>query len=207
MKVSIGPYLNWIGPYQIVDGIFFWCKRWADDELSERWDYKLRDKLGDWLSGTWVNDFCQWIYDKRKRKVEVRIDRYDSWSVDHTLSLIIVPLLKQLQETKHGAPLVDDEDVPEKLRSTSAPEKENEYDTDDNHFERWDWVLNEMIWAHTQSTLEDGGDSQFYIQKPEDERKNEWDYIDVDREGLKAFEERKRNGFRLFGKYYQNLWD
>jgi len=31
--------------------------------------------------------------------------------------------------------------------------------------------------------------------------------IKVDREGLKAHQDRKANGFRLFGKYYQALWD
>ena len=29
----------------------------------------------------------------------------------------------------------------------------------------------------------------------------------VDRAGLDAHEKRKQNGFRLFGKYYQGLWD
>jgi hypothetical protein len=28
-----------------------------------------------------------------------------------------------------------------------------------------------------------------------------------DEEKAKAYWARKRNGFRLFGKYYQNLWD
>ena len=29
----------------------------------------------------------------------------------------------------------------------------------------------------------------------------------TDWEGYKAYAERIANGFRLFGKYYQNLWD
>jgi hypothetical protein len=33
------------------------------------------------------------------------------------------------------------------------------------------------------------------------------DKLKVDHEGLKAYEERKANGFRLFGKYYGALWD
>jgi hypothetical protein len=51
------------------------------------------------------------------------------------------------QKKKHGAPFVDDEDVPDHLKSTAAPAKENEWDTDANHFARWDWVLDEMIFA------------------------------------------------------------
>ena len=117
---------------------------------------------------------------------QVTIHPWDTWSMDHTLSYIIVPMLKQLQETKHGAPNTDDEDVPEKLRSTSAPKKENEWDTDDNHFRRWDWIINEMIWAFEYKL-------------------NNFDTImDKDREAAQA---RMTNGFRLFGKYYESLWD
>jgi hypothetical protein len=37
--------------------------------------------------------------------------------------------VETIKKDKHGAPFVDDEDVPEELKSTSAPPKENEYDT------------------------------------------------------------------------------
>ena len=114
------------------------------------------------------------------------IHKWDTWNMDHTLSYIIVPMLVQLQETKHGAPNTDDEDVPEKLRSTSAPPKENDWDTDDNHFRRWDWIINEMIWAFTYK------------------RDNFDTILDKNRE---AAQERMSNGFRLFGKYYESLWD
>jgi hypothetical protein len=33
------------------------------------------------------------------------------------------------------------------------------------------------------------------------------DTYKCDYEGMKQVEERIQNGFRLFGKYYQNLWD
>jgi len=33
------------------------------------------------------------------------------------------------------------------------------------------------------------------------------DKLKVDREGLEAHQKRKANGYRLFGRYYQNLWD
>jgi hypothetical protein len=90
----------------------------------------------------------QWVLDRVHPSIKyVKIDRYDTWSMDHTLSPIILPMLKQLKEAKHGAPFVDDEDVPEHLRSTAAPAKENEWDTDANHFARWDWAMSEMIFA------------------------------------------------------------
>jgi hypothetical protein len=185
MKVYIGPYVNWIGPYQIADMIFFWLDKWVDEETEKRWDYKLHERMSEWLAKTWVNDVCQWIHDKKKRKVEIKIDGYDIWSADHTLSLIAVPLLKKLKERMHGSPYVDDEDVPEELRSTAAPPKENEWDTDENHHKRWEWVLGEMIWAHEQIA---------------DEDHCAWSETEEERERIKK-------GFYLFGKYYQSLWD
>ena len=185
MKVNIGPFTNWIGPYQLVDMLFFWQDKWPEEHISERWDYKLKDRMGDWLAGTWVNDVCQWIHDRKKRKVKIDIDGYDIWSADHTLSLIAVPLLKKLQECKHGSPCIDDDDVPEDLRSTSAPPKQDEWDTDENHHKRWDWVLDEMIWVHQLIANEDH---------------NSW----ADDEGTTK---RKKHALYLFGKYYENLWD
>ena len=107
MKVYIGPYTTWLGPYQIADKIPF---------ISE----DTRNKIGDWLANTWVNDFCNWLESKKQRKVKIRIDNYDTWNMDSTLALIIVPMLKQLRETKHGAPMVDNEDVPSTMRYDDA---------------------------------------------------------------------------------------
>jgi hypothetical protein len=199
MKVYMGPYKTWYGPYQLVDKLFFWIERkgiFADDDpRHNRWDYRLAEWLGDKLSDTWVNDLCVWINQKRTRKVRIHIDEYDTWSMDHTLSMIIHPMLEQLKAEKHGAPHVDDEDVPEELRSTAAPElTQDQKDcdhTDDNFFIRWDWVLDEMIFAHA---------SQF----------NDWEDEYYDREdfdGMRVIQDRIKNGYRLFGKYYQALWD
>ena len=52
-----------------------------------------------------------------ERDKDIVIHPYDTWSMDHTLALIIVPMLKQLKETKHGAPNVDASDVPMYLKS------------------------------------------------------------------------------------------
>ena len=99
-----------------------------------------------------------------ERKISIKTDPWDTWSLDHTLSLIIHPLLIQLKNTTHGSPLVDDEDVPEELKSTSAPPKEKEWDTDDNHHKRWEWVLDEMIWAFAQK-VDDDAERQFSTGK------------------------------------------
>jgi len=102
MKVYIGPYRNWWGPYQLADLL-------KHVGVSEGRCFKI----GEYLSHTWVNTVCEKIHEKiKKQKIEVRIDKYDTWSMDHTLSYIILPMLKQLRATKHGSPFTDDDDVP-----------------------------------------------------------------------------------------------
>ena len=130
--------------------------------------------------------------DGEDQKIEVQIDPWDTWSMDYTLAPIILPMLKQLKETKHGAPNVDDEDVPEQLRSTSAPPKDNEWDTDKFHFDRWDWALDEMIYAFDCKANKDDVFMRFDVN---------------DRDAMEKEQERISNGFRLFGKYYEGLWD
>ena len=153
----------------------------------------------------------------------VKIDRWDTWSMDHTLGMIILPMLKQLKETTHGAPFVDDEDVPEELKSTSAPPKENEYDTDANHFKRWDWALDEMIFAF-EHKLDDSWQDAFRsgvhdmktvpVAWDENGKATMYQWVDgpnntykCDYDGMKVVQDRIQNGFRLFGKYYSSLWD
>jgi len=223
MKVYISSYRNhWLSPYHILEFVCFWEK--TNDVF-----YNLEDKPNAPYE-KWVNfldPICKVIakvLDVIHPKVNyVKIDHWDTWSMDHTLGQIALPMLKQLKEKKHGSPIVDDEDVPEELKSTSAPAKENEWDIDDNHFKRWDWVMDEMIFAF-----------EHHINKEWEEayRSGEFDHKSVacewyengkpkmfkleegpnhtykaDYEGMAVVEERIKNGFRLFGKYYQALWD
>lgn len=198
MKVFIGKYPNWFGPYQLAE---LTTKLGVSKDKAHQW--------GEWLSETWLGDFLQWMHEKNKRRVYVKIDKYDTWSMDHTLSLLILPMLKQLRATKHGAPCVDDEDVPELLRSTTAPPKEKEWDIDGNHFHRWNWVMDEMIWAFEQM-VDDESTEQFYDHSEvnkDDSLEEQINKIKIDYAGIQVHEDRMKNGFRLFGKYYRGLWD
>lgn len=144
--------------------------------------------------------------DDTARKIEIRIDPFDTWSADHTLALIIVPILKQLKATKHGAPMVDNEDVPEHLRSTSAPSTIDHVDA--NHFLRWDWVMDEMIWAMEQIVKDD--ESEFYDNSEVDENADfntQLSQMKLDRQGIQQYHERLQHGCQLFGKYFTALWD
>ena len=151
------------------------CLEWIDDRVQD-----------------FYNIFNRLWFDERQQKIKVHIDPWDTWSMAHTLAPIILPMLIQLKETKLGAPHVDDKDVPKHLRSTSAPPKENDWDTDEFWFDRWDWVLDEMIYAFDCKANKDDVFMRF---------------DSTDQKGMKAEQKRISNGFRLFGKYYEALWD
>ena len=249
MRVKIGPYERWFGPYQLAEALCFWAKPVKDKygiESKPDWVHNF----GEWLAhgsvapeptkenpvSLWRDDrpetllykFLSWLHSKKVRRVEVLIDKYDTWSMDSTLAYIVLPMLEQLQKTKHGAPFVDDKDVPKELRSTSAPplskEDKDVGATDDNHFKRWDWVLDEMIFAFKSKIDEDwthqfhSGTHDWYSEATSfDEatgkallfqlKRGPNDTAEVDMKGMKAYQKRISNGFRLFGKYYENLWD
>ncbi len=149
-----------------------------------------------------------------KNKQYVKIDKYDTWSMDVTLAHIIVPMLKQLREVTHSAPKVSMRDRPDHLIGTEP--RPEIWNTDEYHFEAWDWALSEMIFAfeskqndweeqflsgeaeYIDTTLEDG--TITWTKSPNHTFK-------VDNEGRDAYQKRMSNGFRLFGKYYENLWD
>jgi len=241
MKIHIGKYKNWVGPYQIAEKLMFWVPKERDEYGFPHTAKKVHD-FGTWLAedrhgnDSWLTKVCQWFESKKKRKIKIQIDPWDTWSMDNSLSMIILPMLKQLKATKHGSPHVDDTDVPEYLHSTVAP-AETEYDIDGKHHARWDWVLDEIIWAFEQLN-DDDNDAQFHsgnretLMMPVDRDGNQlgeprpfgksddsikaefYQVVDgpnnthvYDYEGHKKHTDRIQNGLILFGKYYRNLWD
>jgi len=243
MKVRIGPYKDWFGPYQLAQKILFWIPK-EKDEYGYPHTADRVHNFGEWLAHgsvlpeptvgeehtfaddrpeTWIYRLLLWIDKKKKRKVYVHIDRWDTWNMETTLGYIVRPMLKQLREKKHGAPDVDAEDVPEHLHSNEADVERYNTDgtTDDKFFQRWDWVMDEMIFAF--ESLEGGanedwedqfttGNYDFRFKKIDEKGTSEMVHgpnhtAETDWDARKAYGARIQNGFRLFGKYYQNLWD
>jgi len=193
MLVDIGPYKNWIGPYQIAELLKYVGV--SEDKC---------ESIGDKLKDTWVDSLCSWIFSKRERTVLVRIDDYDTWSMDHTLSYIILPMLKQLKKDTHGAPVVENIDVPEGIRNRG---KEEEEDNDELWSARWNYVLDRMIWSFEQ-IMEDDWQEQYYTGEPDISGiTGAKSTFKVDHEGMEAHQKKIDTGLRLFGKYYQGLWD
>jgi hypothetical protein len=117
-------------------------------------------------------------------------------------------MLAQLKATKQGAPGVDNADVPKELRMSKKDMAQFAKDgsTDDKFFKRWDWILDEMIWAFNQKCRDDW-EGDFYEYKFDGTETFGLKLVWEDREGSKAHQERMTNGFKLFGKYYENLWN
>ncbi len=194
MKIYIGPYRNWFGPYQLAQKLLFWKDKDSDAVFKlgcflTHGKIDISDSFGCGEKYTWFFRFFEKIDSLKKRKIKIKIHDYDVWNMDHTLSLIIHPMLVRLKEKKRGAPFVDDADVPDELKSTSVQETEEERnlrelngDVDAFWFKRWDYILDEMIFSF-EKTLND----------------------DYDKSGDTFY--RIQNGKRLFGKYYLNLWD
>ena len=101
--------------------------------------------------------------------------------------------------------------------------KENEWDTDGNHFKRWEWVLDEMIfafehklnddwqdefrsgeadWKHVPCQWDENGKATLFKMEEGPNHTYKCDY-----DAIAEVQKRIDNGFRLFGKYYQGLWD
>ena len=214
MKIYKSNYRHhWISPYKILEKVFFWREIDYHEPLIEKWADRLEPFSKAYQA---VMDFIH------PQINYVKIDYYDTWSMDHTLADIILPMLKQLNTEKHGAPNVDDEDVPMELQSWTSPGKD-EYDVDGHHFARWEWVMNEMIFAF-ESKVNDGWQEKFYsgvsdmksvpCEWDENGKPKMYQYVEgpnhtykCDYDGIAEVQKRITNGFRLFGKYFEALWD
>ena len=208
MKIYINrPKNNWLSPYAIMEKVIFWREIDYDEPFVK--NILKYTKLG------W---FCDKLYTIRSffnRDIQyIHIDPWDAWSLEHTLSPIILPILQELKRVKHGAPFIADEDVPKNLRvgakGTGNSDVHKLFDDGDNtFFERYDYILDEMIWTFTQLSMDDH-EAPFYDHtesRKEPDLNKSVRKIKIDRKGLKAHNARIANGLRLFGKYYRSLWD
>ena len=166
------------------------------------------------------------------RKIDVKIDNFDTWALDHTLAVIILPALIQLKQTKHGVPseLTDriGGDVDNNLVFDFI--KEDDDSVFDQLCEQWDEVLDKMIWSFLQLSIEDDYDSQYHHGKMEivwEKLPNElhpnpvtgakeslYQMVDknpgehwYDRIGSQEHEKIIQEGLELFGKHFRDLWD
>lgn len=201
------PKDNWISPYEVVEKAMFWREIDYDEPIVEFWANVL-------------SPFCSVLFDIRqffnKDIRYVKIDPWDTWCMDSTLTPIILPMLKQLKKHKHGAPHVDNEDVPPNLRDKRKVQPKNG-ETDKNYFKRWDYVMDQMIWSFTELSKDDWA-APFWTGKVDNKwvKLHDGNYelkhgpkhtLKFDKKGHDKHWARIQIGLNLFGKYYTALWD
>lgn len=157
MKIKTYKSISWFGPYHLL-----WFL-----------PHKTRVNAARRL---WLRPF-ELLNCLRDKKPKIHIDYWDTWNMDHTLSLIINPLMKQYREQNIDCPSLDQEDFPEFTIS-----KEEPY----NHA-AWLYLVDEIIWA-TGEIIED-------------------DDYGLSFEEMIAKDKRIEEAMTLFGKYFRSFWD
>lgn len=206
MKVKIGKYTDYFGPYHLAETICFWAPKKKDEFDREEFPVWV-EKFGDWISSTKITDFLLWIDSKKQRTIKIKIDKYDLWALDHTLALIILPALMDFRNSKRYGVPVDTDLAFIPIRN----------EDEDAQMATWNEMLDKMIWSFQQIINEENIEDDFWIQKPNFEGCDTGaDYIDrlnkgtggkYDFEARKKHDERIQEGLDLFGKHFRNLWD
>ncbi len=164
------------------------------------------------------------------RKIDIKIDGFDTWNMDHTLALIIYPMLIQLKNTKHGVPheIVEVGGASHESQDSFEFYKDTHNESFDKACLKWDEILDKMIWSFGQLITDEYGDKYHHGTPKYDwvdsgkpypnpvTGKMEPTYKMVDKNpdehwydavGHQLHEERIQEGLELFGKYYRSLWD
>ena len=170
-------------------------------------------------------------YPKTKpQKVVVEIERHDTWNMGHTLALIIYPMLLKLKEEKQGIP----GEFADAGGENYVDQKSFEFYEESHDWafqekcKEWDVVLDKMIWSFEQ-LIDEEWESKYHHGKHETDwvesdklfknpitgkMEKTFQMVDknpdghwYDTEGHRLHAERMQEGFELFGKYFQNLWD
>ena len=165
------------------------------------------------------------------RKINIQIDKFDTWNLDRTLALIIYPCLLQLKEEKQG--------VPSEVVNNVGGEDWSDQDSFDFYKEthqeaweiaakRWDEILDKMIWSFEQLIKSDydelyhhgKGDYEFmetdklFPNPVTGKMEKTFHMVDknpdehwYDHVGHQLHQDRIQEGLELFGRFYRSLWD
>ena len=131
---------------------------------------------------------------KKERKISVQIDGWDTWSLDHTLALIIHPALLEFKKDLSGHPATLTE-------------------------EEWNDILDKMIFSFG-ALLNTDWEDQFssgnieFVRTPLNDgsgmvkiERGPNDTSAFDMEGWTAYSDRIDEGLLLFGKHFRSLWN
>lgn len=240
MKVIIGNYKTYLSPYKVARALCFWVPKkpdkygelnppdWVDD-FGEFLAYgfqrpdpdRARRIFDDNREPSWFYKFLLWFNDVRgEQRRSIRIDPWDIWSMDSTLTPIILPMLQQLREKKHGSPgdmpaftHVSDQGL---QLSFDFYSEGDEAAWAQGHVQ-WTEIMDKMIWSFEQ--LSTDWEQQFHhgksdlmlVKQPGTDysvmERGPLDTSWFDIKGYQEHDKKIQEGLELFGKYFRNLWD
>ncbi|RYD61928.1 MAG: hypothetical protein EOP83_15885 [Verrucomicrobiaceae bacterium] len=125
-------------------------------------------------------------YGDTKHVRYVQIDPHDTWGMDSTLATLIVPMLKQLRQTKHGVPSQFVEIDPDSQGVFDFIDKDVEFEVG---VKKWESLIDQMIWSFSK------------VQE------SNWGYDNIPAAQYKAHQERIQTGLDLFANHFGSLWD
>lgn len=190
MKVKIGPYIEFIGIFQIFDKL-----KWFG--VSEDRCHKMAEAVDDRLP--FISDFLIWLDSKRNRKIKVILDNYDHWSFRDSLSPIIYAMLVDLKTHRNGWPskFESDEEWDIILDKMIWSFQELQRDWESDYYKENDSLIN------FRTKREDKpGKSDFFKRMMLEQGQ-----ILYDRQGEAIHREKIQEGLELFGTHFLDLWD
>lgn len=132
MKVNITEYGSYINAFIIANFLFGWLR---NDHLV--------DKVEGFLKP------LEHFLPTGEQSVYVKIEPWDTWSLDSTLSEVICPALEEFKLRTIAIKHVDNEDLPEHLQI-----EPDEYGSTHNG-KGWDFVVDEMIFGFKHGSIEE----------------------------------------------------
>lgn len=167
---------------------------------------------------------------KGERKISIKIDNFDTWSLDHTLALILLPALLQLKEKKHGIPGEFVNDIADEYHNQRTFDflQDDKDEVFNKGAQKWDDILDKIIWSFQQLAIDDYETKYHHGEMNVGWKESEYTVPNIntgvpektyemidknpdehwyDAVGHRVHEERIQEGLELFGKYYRSLWD
>jgi len=145
---------------------------------------------------------------KTPRIEKVDIEKWDTYSADHTLSLIIHPLLVKFRDNVLAQGIVPSEFLPTRdvsdLTEEEAAELHARLHVEGS--EKWVGILDKMIWSFYQIKTNYYGEKSFFKEVEGNPEDPDYNKFDIDKDGLNDYYEKIDEGAQLFGRYYRSLW-
>ena len=185
MKVNIGPYLEHLSTNKLE------CA-YLERMYGENW-HEVKPPQYIWVDHLvigfldLVEEYILEPINKiRNRKVKVKYHNYDTWSLDHTLALIILPSGEDQWEW-----------VMEEM-IWAFNEIANDYPEE----ETFHSGVHDIVWTKVNAQGDEDPEGKYSRM---DHGPNHT--FNIDFEARKAYDDRIQRGLNLFGKYYRSLWD